>query len=56
MHSEQIKKVIHDTVMAFYKPPPKFKRGEVGADEDEPVLRDIVSEKGPGGKKGLNKS
>lgn len=38
--------------MAFYKPPPKFKRGEVKDDnEDEPVLRDIVSE-GPGGRKG----
>lgn len=51
--------MIHDTVMAFYKPPPKFKRGEVKDDgEDEAVLRDIVSE-GPGGRKrggGDNKS
>ena len=36
--------------MAFYKPPPKFKRGEVNDIEDEPVLRDIVSE-GAGGRR-----
>ena len=40
-------------MLAFYKPPPKFKRGEVSAldGEDEPVLRDIISEGiGPKGK------
>lgn len=49
LHGEQIKKIINDTVMNFYKQPVKFSRNDtMFSEKDEShMIRDLVNEQGP---------